>query len=524
MPFDPGTDIRGSHTIRIFGTNKDQEVLQDIWLDIERIDIYFMKTQVDGHWQGVWRKLYWFDDPQSNDYAENHPSRFEGTKKICSPDESDQENPEQWVPVKTIIEMTWNESTDDGQWQGPRGNRTDGENEVRLVEARRCFHHDATIDKDVDAATSHDPKLKAYVVASDQYDFVENSDDKGNYIEVQYVSCTLDLSSRKEDAGKDQGVQTSVKNSHYLNFTDEAQGPVNPVHGFDPPWALDPFQAIVNVKFRTLYLIVAISGANQSFVFGLNGPAPSVTAPTLKSSKNDKKSARLLDTVKPTGGANSTTSGFTGCFIYLIGPGNPQNAWTANPGATFGATNNSCPWPGGGPVPDGFAVAPVNFEESATSATFYLYAVPAGDETVTLNIDEIVTPFDSGLDTGTQSRTTINGSGTIDVRVFSRVHGSVTKISDLIDINNDGKPRPTEDDRFLVDVTHSNQGEFMVNVHLDNNKDHVQTDNYGKSFQPYKVTTTPLADGVDHIPDQPPPRLETPQKVNFQNGTNLPHR
>lgn len=249
MPFTEN-DIRGSHTIRIFGTNKNEEVLQDIWLDIERIDVYFMSSAVDDHWQGVWRKLHWMDDPAENE--DGNPGRTEGTKKICSPDEENQEDPEEWVPIKTIIEMTWKESTDNGQWQGPRGNRTDGENQVRLVEARRCFHHDTIIDADVDKATGDNPDLKAYVVASDQYDFVENTEDKDNYIEVQYVSCTLDQSSRKEDEGKDQGVQTSLKNIHYLNFTDEAKGPVNPVHGFDPPWALDPFQAIVNVNFGGL--------------------------------------------------------------------------------------------------------------------------------------------------------------------------------------------------------------------------------------------------------------------------------
>src|SRR4029077_20785359 len=174
-------------------------------------------------------------------------------KKICSPDEEDQEDPEQWVPVKTIIEMAWNESSDSNNWKAQRGNRTDAENESRQVAARRCFHRDTIIDADVDAATANNPDLKAYVVASDQYDFVDENDeteqDKDNFIEVQYVSSTLEMSTRKEDGGKSQEVQFGLKNIHYLNFTDEAKGPVNENHGFDPPWALDPFQAIVNVNF-----------------------------------------------------------------------------------------------------------------------------------------------------------------------------------------------------------------------------------------------------------------------------------
>ena len=267
MSFNPDTDIRGSHTIRIFGTNKDRDVLQDIWLDLERIDIYYMTSESEGHDQGVFRKLYWMDDPQADDYAiEGNPARTEGTLKICSPDEEDQEDPEEWVPVRTIIETEFKETGGSHEereatsWHGWRGNRTDGDNEVRLVEARRCFHRETIIDDEVDAATANDPDLKAYVVSSENYDFKtrdynnpdDETKDEDTFIEVQYVSCTFDESTRAEDENKDQLVQTSWKNSHYLSFTDPAKGPANPNHGFDPPWALDPFQAIINVQWGGL--------------------------------------------------------------------------------------------------------------------------------------------------------------------------------------------------------------------------------------------------------------------------------
>jgi hypothetical protein len=241
-------DIRASHTIRIFGTNANGDLLRDIWLDVERIDIYRVTTQIDGHFQGLYRRLYWLDDPASNDYnADGNPARSEGLKKFCSPDQADQENPDEWVPVRTIIEMSFNERTDSNQRSGRRGNRTSADNQVRAVASRRCYHRDTTIDDA--AAAAADQGRTAYVVASNQYDFVDGSEDKDNYIEVQYVSSTLEQSSAKEDEGKTQMVQTNWKNIHYLNFTDEAQGPANPIHGFDPPWALDPFQAVVNVNF-----------------------------------------------------------------------------------------------------------------------------------------------------------------------------------------------------------------------------------------------------------------------------------
>jgi len=250
LPYNPG-DIRASHTIRIFGTNKNDEVLQDIWLDIERIDVYRVSTQRNGRFQGMFRRLYWLDDPTDPEYTgRGNQARVEGTLRICSPDEEDQENPEQWVPVRTIIEMRWNKSAEHNQVRVVRGNRTDAENLARAVAARRCFHRDTTIDKDVDAATAGHPDLKAYVVPSDKYAFVEDSEDKDNYLEVQYASYTRDMASREN--GHNQGVDLILKNSHYLRFTDEAKGPNNPVHGFDPPWALDPFQAIVNVQWSSL--------------------------------------------------------------------------------------------------------------------------------------------------------------------------------------------------------------------------------------------------------------------------------
>ena len=257
-------DMRGSHTIRIFGTNKDDEVLHDIWLDIERVDVLRISTKVDGIWQGQFIRLHWNDDPNGEGLGtaspgEGNPARETGTLQICSPDEEDQENPEEWVPVKTIIQMGWKKTTTlDNRMDVLSGNRTSANNQVRIIEARRCIHRDTIIDDKVDKATTDDPTLKAYVVPSDQYDFkTENYDDpddktkdENTYIEVQYVSRTVNRSSTRADSnGTDQTEHFYIKNKHYLNFTKKAEGPANETHGFDPPWALDQYQAIVNVQW-----------------------------------------------------------------------------------------------------------------------------------------------------------------------------------------------------------------------------------------------------------------------------------
>jgi hypothetical protein len=336
-------DIRASHTVRIFGTNKQKEVLQDIWLDIERIDIFRISTKSpSGQFQGVYRRLHWMDDPEGADYSEEgNPARAEGTLKICSPDEEDQEDPEEWIPVRTVIEMAWNESTDVNRLGVRRGNRTSADNQVRMVEARRCFHRDTKIDDKVDAATAADSSLKAYVVASDQYDFVDVNDtskeDKDQFIEVQYVSYTFDQSGRKEDEGKNQGVQFSLKNSHYLTITDKAEGPVNPVHGFDPPWALDPFQAIVNCQFAPLKQ-VAIGMPNGGF-----------GAPTLTMSTKDGLEFDIEQFGADSfGGSSGLGKTVIGNGYHLVAFGKPKDGPPASPacfivvdGNWFGGTDNS---------------------------------------------------------------------------------------------------------------------------------------------------------------------------------------
>ncbi len=258
MAFNPD-DIRASHTIRIFGTNKNGDVIQDIWLDIERVDVLHTGEQIDGHRQGVYRRLYWHDDPDSDDYDEaGNANRVMGVLKICSPDEEDQEDPEEWIPVRVNASLGWKESTETNQLNTGTGHRTNADNTSRNVAARRIWKRDTIIDDKAQAATDNNQDLKCYVVASDEYDYTDINDtskeDKDNYIEVQYMSYTQELLNIDSGAGtgNDQGQVLGLRNAFYLNISEEAKDDVNPNHGFNPPWALDPFQAVVNVNFGGL--------------------------------------------------------------------------------------------------------------------------------------------------------------------------------------------------------------------------------------------------------------------------------
>jgi hypothetical protein len=278
----------------------------------------------------------------------------------------------------------------------------------------------------------------------------------------------------------------------------------------DDPYSLDFFQTITDVHFGpAIYLVVSLGGGNNSFVFGLNGPAVAVDAPSVSSDKI-KTGVKLLDTfVNPD--TNTSSNGFIGCFAYTAGLGagaswvdfNTTHSFLST---EFAATNNSCPWPGGGSPPAGVAVVPVNFDASEVVSRDYLYSIPAGAGIVNINVFDIMQTTDTGLDTSDYSQTTTSGSGDIAVRVYSRVRGKITKLSQLIDYHGDGKPRPTEDDARIAGVDYDHQGSFTVTVQLDDNPADAQIDNYGKTFQPYKVTLSPAL-GADQVPTQPPPRL-----------------
>jgi hypothetical protein len=270
------------------------------------------------------------------------------------------------------------------------------------------------------------------------------------------------------------------------------------------PYDVGFFETIVGVHFGNLYLVVVVNGSNQSFSLGPYPPAPAIGAAAISTHAN-KDSVELLDTFAPPV-SNDSTTGFIGCFRYLT-PNSPTAAWIAANIATGGDPITSSPVNGACTIPpDPLAVAEIDFTRSVEVTTFYLFSIPAGEDVVTATVEGIVANFDSGLDTGDYSQTTTGGSGLISVSVYSTVKGKITKLEQLIDFFGDGKPRPTEDDNCTLTISSANQGAYKINVELDKDKADAQIDNYGKTFQPYKVTLTPDI-ATDNIPSQPPIRL-----------------
>jgi hypothetical protein len=125
----------------------------------------------------------------------------------------------------------------------------------------------------------------------------------------------------------------------------------------------------------------------------------------------------------------------------------------------------------------------------------YLFAIPAGTDLVNLRVGGI-----GGVDT------VIVNTSFIQLNVYSRVHGTVKKLSQLISYAGDTRPKPDPDDTYFAQPT--GNGEWQADVELDKDPADKQEDDYGKIYSPYKVTLLPPIPGSsDQIPHQPPPSL-----------------
>lgn len=260
-------DIRKTHVIRIVGTNKAGDVLQDIWADVERIDhTKSTKQSKDSNWQGEQRKLRWLDDPDSEEGVVEPRTRdgnFVGdgsrdvvSVKVCSPDETDVNDPEEWIPIDVIKHMR--------SHNGDQARRDSFVNQVlndaRIVEQRRVFHRDASIDDAAQAAFDADPTRKVYVAPGSDYTFVAGGDDKTQYVEHEVIKHLKDRRNEETGTGNgsDQGSQVKMLNQYLIDQTDVAQLDVTGTNGFNPPYRLDPFQNIVNVQLAQKVIVVFV--------------------------------------------------------------------------------------------------------------------------------------------------------------------------------------------------------------------------------------------------------------------------
>ncbi|MGY3494184.1 hypothetical protein [Bradyrhizobium sp. USDA 4502] len=257
-------ESRKTHVTRIVGTNKKGEVLQDIWVDVERIDRAKSDTKsTHGFWQGVVRLFKWSDDPTQDGYEEEGtPSRKTVVVKVCSPDEEDVNDPEEWVPVRAIRYMKMRK----GDHNYQESFLLDETAQSRKVEVRKIVHYDTSIDDAAQAAFDADPTLKAYVVPGADYVKKDGSDgsdttkDAGQYVEHEIVETYKPRINALDEKVSQVNLNAQVKllNQYLIDESDEPESKVVGNNGINPPYRLDPFQNIVNVQFVSQEAVLGI--------------------------------------------------------------------------------------------------------------------------------------------------------------------------------------------------------------------------------------------------------------------------
>src|SRR5580765_121223 len=252
---------RKTHVTRLVGTNKAGDRLEDIWVDVERIDAFTVRTQVsipqwliENMFQEVEIKFKWRDDPNGDDYDEEGETKETDNHKIlkvCSPDEDDLENPKEWVSIKVLKRINMDQK-DVGDSQKRFMYRTDRAS--RKVEQRRMYHYDTNIDDDATSAFDADNSLKAYVVSGSDYERDNNTKDKDDYVEHEVIFHLEKHENHEAYAtgGDNQGVQLRMKNQYLIDESEEAKLEEHGEDGIDPPYRMDPYQNIINCSFGGL--------------------------------------------------------------------------------------------------------------------------------------------------------------------------------------------------------------------------------------------------------------------------------
>jgi hypothetical protein len=275
------------HIARICGVNKNDEPVPDIWVDVLRIDRIKINTQEALHLkksftqnQEVTIKLKWKDDEGRQEEFEDGDGRKVVIVKVCSPDEDNPEDPEEWVPIPAIKNVFLAQS-----YKGTNRNFFNSilaDKNRTKVEIRKFSHYDTSIDDKAEAAFENGDTV--FVVPVDEYEFMDDSKDEANYLEHEVVlKSNLNMTPHWEESlGGGLKSTFTFKNQFLIKGSDEAEqgvagGEIN------PPWRLDPFQNIVNCQFAPRVYVVIV-GAGEHATAGKEGVSildtRSVASPT----------------------------------------------------------------------------------------------------------------------------------------------------------------------------------------------------------------------------------------------------
>lgn len=278
-------DTRKTHVIRIFGTNRAGDILKEMWLDVERMDEWYIVNSGDGIVQSqggnpvgsmmgqlMPQTMKWQDDPQSDRYLEDgNDTRDTTILKICDPTvTTDFDDPDEWIPLRVNDRIIRANSRDNFQKYVEHFQNT-VENQSRKFTNKRVIHRDTNID---DAADAVDDGVKAYVVdlADDnkqQYEMIDGTEDTSQYVEfsvLEEIGHANTNDASRVGGGTDR--KYKLLNQYLLDMFEDAKLEEVGSSGINPPYLLDPYQNIVNVNWGSV---------TEQFLLGLNAPSTTGT-------------------------------------------------------------------------------------------------------------------------------------------------------------------------------------------------------------------------------------------------------
>jgi hypothetical protein len=265
-------DGRRMHVVRIFGRNRAGERLDYIWLDIARTDTLMVSTQetrqpqigqepppASIRPQKTRLKLKWRDENGGQEDFSDEKRRTAVEVKVCSPDEENLEDPEEFIPV-SVIKKVHLRATDKGINRHFLNALLDDKNRT-LVSFRRIIHHDTTIDDKAQAA--FDGGDSVYYADTSEYSFV-GEPDEDQYVEHEVVQRIKDTTTPhwEKSIGNDQRTAFRFKSQWLLDATEPAKDASS--GEYNPPWRLDPFENIINCQFAPRVYVLII-GAGPEF-------------------------------------------------------------------------------------------------------------------------------------------------------------------------------------------------------------------------------------------------------------------
>lgn len=267
---------RKTHVVRILGTNKAGDVLDGMWLDVERIDeftIRTQKTEVSNRRQEVRIRLKWRDNPKLADYepegnAATKSKRMHKILKVSDPEAGNFENPDEWVPIRVSRILRFKDSSKIKQKHFKEAGQQGKQSGIRKVVPRRIIHYDTNIDATADAVFAKG--AKAYVVKGEDYTRDGTSGDDGQYVEHDIILRLPRKDSKYlQSSGRDQETNFRPKNQYLIDESKEAKLKDTGLNGINPPYRLDPFQTIINVQLAGVQDFL-IAGRNL-FVASVDG-------------------------------------------------------------------------------------------------------------------------------------------------------------------------------------------------------------------------------------------------------------